>query len=187
MDVYLIRHTKTVAAPGLCYGQTDIALDDNFADELLKIRQKLPDLPPDCPVFCSPLSRCLQLAGCLSDNVQQDGRLLEINFGDWENTPFDAIDAEALRHWTDNFVHIAPPNGESFTDLYQRAGDFWQDVLRQDAQQVLVVTHAGIIRALLAQVLALPLANAFQFRVALSSVHKLYHTPDYTYIDYLNL
>ncbi|PPD49197.1 MAG: alpha-ribazole phosphatase, partial [Methylobacter sp.] len=40
--------------------------------------------------------------------------------------------------------------------------------------------------ALLAQVLALPLANAFQFRVALGSVHKLHYTPAYTYIDTLN-
>jgi alpha-ribazole phosphatase len=51
---------------------------------------------------------------------------------------------------------------------------------------VFVVTHAGTIRALLAQVLALPLANAFQFRIALGSVHKLHYTPEYTYIDYLN-
>jgi len=187
MDIYLIRHSKTVATPGLCYGQTDIALDDSFAHEFFKIRQKLPDLLPDMPVFCSPLGRCQQLAERLSGNVQYDKRLLEINFGDWENTPFAAIDSNALRHWTDNFVLTAPPNGESFTDLYQRAGDFWQDLIRLDAQQVLVVTHAGLIRALLAKVLALPLANAFQFRVALSSVHKLHHTPGYTYIDYLNL
>ncbi|MFZ2450805.1 MAG: alpha-ribazole phosphatase [Methylovulum miyakonense] len=186
MDIYLIRHSKTAAPTGLCYGRTDIALDAGFAGELAKIRAKLPDLPPDCPVFCSPLSRCLQLAECLSNNVQCDERLLEINFGDWENIPFDMIETEALRHWADNFVHIAPPNGESFTDLYRRAGDFWRDLTQTDVPQVVVVTHAGTIRALLAQVLALPLANAFQFRIALGSVHKLHYTPAYTYIDTLN-
>ncbi|MGZ8227680.1 MAG: alpha-ribazole phosphatase [Methylococcaceae bacterium] len=186
MDIYLIRHTKTVAMPGLCYGQTDIALADSFADEVLQIRQKLPELPPDCPVFCSPLSRCLQLANILSNNVQCDNRLLEINFGDWENSRFDAIEPDTLRHWTDNFVHTAPPNGESFSDLHARTADFWRHLTQQQARQVLVVTHAGAIRALLAHVLTLPLANAFQFRIHLGSVHKLHYTADYTYIDYIN-
>jgi alpha-ribazole phosphatase len=186
MDIYLIRHTKTVAVPGLCYGQTDIGLAASFLEEAAQIRAKLPALPPDCPVFCSPLSRCAQLAGLLSTQVLPDRRLLEINFGAWENKPFDSIDEAALRHWTDNFVHIAPPEGESFTDLCQRAGEFWQDLVQHDAPQVLVVTHAGMIRALLAFVLGLPPANAFQFRVGLGSVHKLHYTPDYTYIDYLN-
>lgn len=186
MDIYLIRHSKTTASPGLCYGQTDIALAHDFADEVAKIRQKLPSLAADCPTFCSPLSRCRQLAEHLSSNLRLDDRLLEINFGDWENIPFAAIEPEALRHWTDNFVHATPPNGESFTDLYQRAGNFWQDLIRQNTEQVLVVTHAGTIRALLARVLGLPLANAFQFRIALSSVHKLHYSADYTYIDSLN-
>jgi alpha-ribazole phosphatase len=186
MDIYLIRHTKTAATPGLCYGQTDIALADSFADDLLHIRNKLPELPSDCPVFCSPLSRCLQLAGYLSGNVRCDKRLLEINFGDWENRCFDEIESDALRHWTDNFVHVAPPNGESFSDLYARTADFWQDLTRQRAGQVLVVTHAGAIRALLAHILTLPLAHAFQFRINPGSVHKLHYTADYTYIDYLN-
>ncbi len=186
MDIYLIRHSKTIATPGLCYGRTDIALDDNFADELAKIRTKLPELHADCRVFSSPLSRCTQLAEQLSEHVETDDRLLEINFGDWENIPFDALDSDELRHWTDNFVTSRAPNGECFTDLFLRAGEFWQDLVQQDAPQALIITHAGTIRALLAHVLKLPLANAFQFRVALSSVHKLHYTPEYTYIDYLN-
>jgi alpha-ribazole phosphatase len=189
MDIYLVRHSKTTAAQGLCYGQTDIALAENFAEEAAKIRAKLPDLAPDCLVFSSPLSRCLSLAKYISETAQTDARLTEINFGDWENSPFDAIDPETLRHWTDNFVLVAPPNGESFSDLCGRAKAFWQELIKLDAPQVVMVTHAGFIRALLAVVLDLPLANAFQIRVGLSSVHKLHHSPEsaYTFIDYLNL
>jgi alpha-ribazole phosphatase len=186
MDIYLIRHTQTAAAPGLCYGRTDIGLTAGFTEELQKIRAKLPPLASDCLVFSSPLQRCRLLAEALSGQVRFDDRLLEINFGAWENTPFTAIDEAALRYWTEHFVESTPPDGESFTDLWRRAGAFWQDLVCHEAEQVLVVTHAGTIRALLAQVLGLPLANAFQFRIGLSSVHKLHYTPDYTYIDYLN-
>lgn len=186
MDIYLIRHTKTAASPGLCYGQSDIELAGSFLDEFARLQEKLPELAADCPVFTSPLTRCLQLAGKISDNVTEDERLMELNFGDWEGQRFDAIEPGLLQHWTDNFVDTAPPNGESFEDLYLRTGGFWQDLLATEAEQVLVVTHAGTIRALLARILTLPLANAFQLRINLGSLHKLQHRSNYTMIDYLN-
>ena len=92
-----------------------------------------------------------------------------------------------LKNWTENFVTISPPNGESFNDLCRRAGSFWDELLvKKPAQQVLLITHAGVIRALFAHVLQLPPANAFKFRVDVGSVHKLQHINDYTYIHYVN-
>lgn len=187
MDVYLIRHTRTAAEPGLCYGQSDIALADSFPEEARALQQKLPVLAENHKVFSSPLTRCLQLAELISPKVSTDNRLLEIDFGTWEGLRFDAIEADVLQHWTDNFVHVPPPNGESFSDLCRRADSFWQDCLNHETEQILVITHAGFIRALLAQLLKLPPANAFQFRVDLGSVHKLQHLNNYTYINYLNL
>ncbi|MFA6162332.1 MAG: histidine phosphatase family protein, partial [Methylobacter sp.] len=126
MDIYLIRHTQTATDPGMCYGQSDIALANSFPDEMANLHDKLPEFDDDCKVFSSPLTRCLQLAETFSDTVTTDARLQELNFGDWEGKRFDDIDADVLRHWTDNFVTAAPPKGENFEDLYQRAGSFWQ-------------------------------------------------------------
>lgn len=187
MDIYLIRHTPTATRKGLCYGQTDVALADSFMEDIKKIYQKLPDLKPDSLVFSSPLSRCVQLAERLSADVILDLRLLEVNFGDWENQPFDTLDSDLFRHWTEHFVTVPPPNGESFTDLCNRAENFWQELINIDTSQIFVITHAGIIRALLARLLQLPPANAFQFRVDCGSVHKLQRVDDYTHIHYLNL
>jgi alpha-ribazole phosphatase len=94
-----------------------------------------------------------------------------------------------LQQWTDNFVHVAPPNGESFMDLCRRAGSFWQDVvhgMHPASDRILIITHAGVIRALLAHILELPPANAFQFRVDVGSVHKLQLLDHYTYINTIN-
>ncbi|MCX7100601.1 MAG: alpha-ribazole phosphatase family protein [Methylobacter sp.] len=187
MDIYLIRHTQTIADPGLCYGQSDIALAPNFAEEMGVVHDKLPEFGEDCQVYCSPLTRCLQLAHTFSDAVTTDQRLLELNFGEWESTRFDDIDADALQHWTSNYVTAAPPKGENFEDLYQRTGDFWQELLASKAEQVLVITHAGVIRALLARALNLPLVNSFQLRIDSGSAHKLRHLDDYLYIEYINL
>jgi alpha-ribazole phosphatase len=186
MDIYLIRHTRTATETGLCYGRTDVDLSPCFSDDMAVLQQKLPELSGGCAVFSSPLTRCMQLAETLSVNVTADDRLLELNFGQWEGRRFDEIESDSLRQWTGNFVEIAPPGGESFTDLVERIGDFWQELLQRPYEQVLIVTHAGAIRALLARVLDLPLANAFQLRIDPGSVHKLRHQNDYTYIDYLN-
>jgi len=190
MDIYLIRHTKTDTLKGLCYGQSDVALAESFLEEARQLQQKLPELKSDSLIFSSPLTRCVQLAERFSDNVSTDARLLELDFGDWESRRFDDIDVDVLQQWTDNFVHVAPPNGESFIDLCQRAVSFWQDVvlgMQPASEQILIITHAGVIRALLAYILKLPPANAFQFRIDAGSVHKLQHLDNYTYIDYINL
>ena len=189
MDIYLIRHTKTDTLTGLCYGQSDVALADSFLEEAHQLQLKLPTLKSDRLVLSSPLSRCVQLAEWLSDKVTIDVRLLELDFGDWESRRFDDIDVDVLQKWTHDFVHQAPPNGESFIDLCQRAGSFWQDLVFEMhvSEQVLIITHAGVIRALLAHILKLPPANAFQFRVDVGSVHKLQHLDNYTYINYINL
>jgi alpha-ribazole phosphatase len=176
----------TATEKGLCYGQSDVALSPTFEDDAQQLLEKLPNFSAECQVFSSPLSRCLQLAEKLTETVIADKRLLELDFGNWENCFFDDLDSDMFRHWTDNFVDVSPPNGESFTELCQRAASFWQEVLLLDLEQVVIVTHAGVIRALLAHILQLPLANAFQFRIDTGSIHKLQHIKHYTYINYLN-
>jgi alpha-ribazole phosphatase len=189
MDIYLIRHTKTDTLKGLCYGQTDVALADSFLEETRQLQQKLPELTSNTLVFSSPLTRCVKLAERLSDNVCTDARLLELDFGDWESKCFDVIDVAILQQWTEHFVHVAPPNGESFMDLCRRAGSFWQDVVEEKhpaSDRILIITHAGVIRAMLAHILKLPPANAFQFRVDAGSVHIFQHLDHYTYINTIN-
>ena len=187
MDIFLIRHTKTDTLAGLCYGQTDVPLAATFAEEVRALHLKLPVVTEHCLVFSSPLRRCRDLAQTFQKPIQVDNRLLELNFGDWENRLFDEIDAALLKKWTENFVTHAPPNGETFNGLCFRAGQFWEDLLsKTQAEQVLLITHAGVIRALLTHILQLPPANAFKFRVDVGSIHKLQHLDNYTYLHYIN-
>lgn len=186
MEVYLIRHTETANEAGLCFGQTDIGLAASFVEELAELNEKLPEME-NCRVFSSPLSRCLQLAKALANDVSTDERLKELYFGDWENVRFDAIEPNALQVWMDDFANATPPNGESFVDLYERTGAFWQELLNNSAEQVVIVTHAGVIRALLARILNMPLESAFQLRIDAGSVNKLCCVDDYVYVEGINL
>lgn len=170
MNLYLLRHTRTVIEVGICHGQTDLGLPPDFVHDLAAIRAKLPDLS-GMAIYASPLQRCRLLAEALAPgHVRCDARLMELDFGDWEGQPWDAIDRAALDHWAADFVDRAPPGGESFVQLQARCLDFL--VALPEDQDVLLVTHAGVIRALLAHAQGLPLARAFEIRVGYGEISK---------------
>jgi alpha-ribazole phosphatase len=176
MEVYLIRHTETVCEKGICYGQSDVAIKEPFDVVFQSI---LKQLPQQAKLYSSPLQRCLTLANYIKDNseitlVNQDNRLLEMNFGDWEMKNWDSIEPEELNPWMTDFVNIRVPNGESFTDLHQRVIDFMQNELQTDSSKpVIIVAHAGVVRSFLCKISDLPLKDAFQNKVDFGAVIKI--------------
>ena len=85
MEVYLVRHTETVCEKGICYGQSDVEI---MAPYDAVFQSVLSQLPQDANLYSSPLLRCVLLANYIKDNseinaVNEDSRLMEMNFGDW--------------------------------------------------------------------------------------------------------
>lgn len=145
-----IRHTCVAVAPGICYGQTDVSLADSYPQELEQLKTKLDGLTFDA-VFCSPLTRCRQLAQDLFPGmaIQFDERLMELNFGQWEMQPWDAVSETAeAQAWFADYVNIRTPGGESFRDLINRTASFLHELKQQQTGRVAVVAHGGILRAL---------------------------------------
>ncbi|HBG41216.1 MAG TPA: alpha-ribazole phosphatase [Porphyromonadaceae bacterium] len=145
MKLYVVRHTRVDVPKGICYGQTDVPLADTFAEEARTIVQQLQNIP-FTHVFSSPLSRCMRLAKEISPNVTKDIRLQELNFGQWEGCPWSAIyETEAGKRWFADYVNTRCPGGESYRDMLARAESFLAEI-PSNAQEVLLVTHAGIVR-----------------------------------------
>ncbi len=196
MNIYLIRHTKVKVDSGICYGQSDVALTDKFIPAYKRIQAQIPT--SYATIISSPLQRCLQLAEKLNNNqpVMTDKRLMEINFGDWEMQKWDNINQEAVQKWMNDYVNNAPPNGESFQTLFERCQDFWNEIIitktEQMLQTVIVVTHLGVIRALLAHLLEMPLKKSMCLQTNYGAINKLkYHTDEKTNqtwitLEYLN-
>ena len=184
MELYLIRHTKPHIEEGICYGQTDLPLSSGFQRDFDRIKSLLPKTID--ATFSSPLLRCKALAYELSEDVIFDDRLKEINFGDWELVGWNDIVKDDLNEWMEDFVNISPPNGESFTSLYNRFGDFWSDLTQERYKRVVIVCHAGIIRSALCHVKKEPLKTAFQYEVGYGQViriNKVDHNYDVEYLD----
>jgi alpha-ribazole phosphatase len=176
MNLLLIRHTAVSGADGLCYGRTDVPLAASFAAEAAAVRAALPPRP--WTLYASPALRCRLLAETLDAPVTVDPRLGEVDFGDWDGRAWNDLPRAALDGWCADFVHVRPPGGESFTDLIARAEDFVADIARRHAGgTVLAVTHAGIIRALLAPRRGLHYADAFGIAVPHGSIHAVPESP----------
>lgn len=171
MEIYLIRHTA-VQAPGICYGYSDVPLADTFPDEVARLLTKLPPLP--YRVFSSPAQRCLALAEAVSANVTPDERLREMNFGAWENRPWTELPSAETEPWMADYVTLAPPQGETFGAVQQRAVAFLTELAATaTTEPTLVFSHGGTIRALVCYCLEIPLRNAFRLQIEYASVTKI--------------
>ena len=167
--LYLLRHTKPDIQPNICYGWTDLDLDPLFKTEHLPAvlskfensrKQNLITEGKKLEfqkIYSSPLQRCRILAtevaiavGYQKEIIESD-LLKEINFGDWEMKSWDEIYSYPQgKRWFDNYMNERTPNGESFMDLEERLRRFLAEIGDESKNNdVLVVTHAGAIRAIM--------------------------------------
>lgn len=174
MEVYLIRHTTPEVASGVCYGQSDIPLTSHFGEEALAVASTLPKSFDK--VYTSPLKRCVALAETLvTSELITDDRLMELNFGAWELKPWDSLPQKELDVWMTDFVHEAPPQGESMVQLQERVLAWWGELDQCTDQKVAIVTHGGVIRVIKCHFNNIPLVEAFgKFKVNYGEVSQLH-------------
>jgi alpha-ribazole phosphatase len=138
-----LRHPKPDKASGLCYGRTDLDIGPDGGAEIARAMEATPKVGR---VIASPALRCRRLAEGLAarDGVALsfEPRLWELNFGDWEGVPWAEIGRFNSDRWAGDPWRIAPPGGETFSELHARVGA----VLVETAPGTALVCHAGPIR-----------------------------------------
>ena len=149
MRLYLIRHPKPLIEVGICYGQHDCPAEEAIS----AATSLLVELPAGLPVWSSPLRRCRDLAERLHAEPIIDERLSEMDFGAWEGRRWDDIPRAELEAWAADVAGYTPPGGESPRQLQRRVLEF---VTSLDVPEAVIVTHAGVIRTLLAHWQDLP-------------------------------
>lgn len=174
MKLHLIRHTSLAVPSGICYGQSDVDVAASFYAELEQLKNKLAGIEFDA-VYASPLQRCSKLAYALDvAPITLDERLKELHFGDWEMQAWDAIPRDIFDVWAQDYANLSPPNGESFSALYARCLDFIEEVSSHSQDKnIAIVTHGGVIRAMLANALNMPLKGLFRIVVDYASVTQI--------------
>ncbi|MCL2523097.1 MAG: alpha-ribazole phosphatase family protein [Betaproteobacteria bacterium] len=165
--LHLVRHPPPQVAAGVCYGALDVPAPAS-PSLIAKLRA---ELPPGLPLWSSPQRRCRELAAALHPAPQFDERLQEMNSGAWEGRPWSDIPRAELDAWAADIANYTPPGGESPRQLQQRALAFVAELPVTEA--AVLVTHAGVIRALYAHANGVELADCLDFCPAYGSWMRL--------------
>lgn len=152
MLLVLVRHTRPDVRPGICYGQLDVPLAESAPQDL---NASLQQIPTASRVIASPTQRCRLLADAVVErdglSVEEDARLLELDFGIWEGRPWQKIGETALNAWAQDIWRYAPGGGEALCDLWARVDAFRQELWGAALSSVVIISHHGPLRALHAQ------------------------------------
>jgi alpha-ribazole phosphatase len=147
MPLALIRHLPTDIAPGLCYGRLDLPPGQGGDAEAVLAALRGFNARA---ILSSPARRCSALAAQVSAAtglpVQEDPRLLELDFGAWEGLRWDKVPRAALDTWAADPWGFAPPGGESGAALVARVRSFHAAV----PDGAVVVSHGGPLKVLAA-------------------------------------
>jgi len=175
--VDILRHGEPVG--GTMYrGQKEDPLSEKGWQQM---RDAVSDHKPWNIIISSPMIRCAAFAEELANRHQIaldfDERIKEIGWGDWEGkapAELNAVDPQTVaRALNEPHVH-RPANAESLHDFRHRVTDAWQDIIKNhNEKHILVVAHAGVIRAILTHILNTPIENMFRIHVNHASITRI--------------
>jgi probable phosphoglycerate mutase len=169
----MLRHGQTEYNAGSrMQGQLDTELSDLGRDQAAAAAEILAKRQP-LLIVSSDLQRALDTAIALGERsglpVLVDERLRETHLGDWQGMTHLEVDASApgaRLAWRDN-ARWAPHGGESRVDVAARSMPLVAELIAQQGEwgrdepdrPMVLVAHGGLIAALTAALLGLPVDN----------------------------
>lgn len=169
MKITLLRHTEVDESYHKCYnGHIDIGLSRRGQAQAESLAKEFEGSKFDL-VYCSDLKRTRATLAPFSQVNQTiyTQKLREKSWGKHEGMTFDAIIAEGEIKYENFLQWIEALDGEEYSVYVERVRIFFLEFLTQkNAQDILVVTHAGIIRVLISLIKEISLEEAFSFDVS---------------------
>lgn len=136
---------------------------------------------PLAAIRCGPLERTRETANaiaaaCEVDDLANDPRLHEVDFGDdWNGQDFPTLAANPAWHrWNAMRSLARTPGGESMLDVQVRAFAVIEEMVASYAQRaVALVTHSEVIKAIVSHVMGLPTDAWSRFEISPASVSTM--------------
>jgi len=160
-EISLIRH-GTPEGGNLYRGNS---IDDPLSEKgWQQMQNAVEAIKPWDIVVSSPMLRCLAFAENYANRHQLEviveDNLKEIGFGAWEGFSSQQIldkDPQAIKNFYRDPVSFKPENAEPVTVFQQRISQALERILTQQKdKRVLLVAHAGVIRAAITATMKAP-------------------------------
>ena len=156
MDIFLIRHGESTGnGQGRFLGWGGHVLTAAGRAQAEAVAARLAPLGP-MPVLCSDLPRACETGAAIAASwdgaVQPDARWREIHCGALEDCPWDDLQRHpglAAQYDIDPYG-TAMPGGESIAMMAARVTAAFCEVLTRADARLVIVTHDGPLRAVLA-------------------------------------
>jgi alpha-ribazole phosphatase/probable phosphoglycerate mutase len=175
----LLRHGEPMG--GRRYrGQIDDPLSEKGWNEMWITVTALPS-PPWQQIISSPLRRCYEFAERLSEKtgipLDSDVRLKEVGFGVWEGKTGDELrstDPQIISRFYHDPIRHRPEGAEPLENFSERVNRALDDCLEKyRGRHLLIIAHAGVIRAIVTRVLSAPLSSMYRLSVATAAITRL--------------
>lgn len=164
----VVRHGSTDwNETGRYQGWGDRALSERGRREAARLHARIGGETFD-RVVASDLRRARETAAIAVPGVEieSDPRLREFHFGAWDGLTWDecvARDGDLISRWMDDPACTVPPDGEALEVFEGRVAAALDDLPHEGT--VLCVVHAGVVHAMLARWLGVPLRRTFALHV----------------------
>ncbi|MGV3708466.1 MAG: histidine phosphatase family protein [Gemmatimonas sp.] len=172
LQLVFVRHGRASDVEGRCIGQFDAPLS---ADGVRQVESHDWSAYGADGIISSDLSRAHDsaklIAAQLSLSVTLDGRLGEMDFGEWDGRAWSELESEdgqRLSFWMEHWQTAAAPGGETVEDLFGRVTQALRWIVGSQhtgALTIIVVAHAGSIRAALCVLRNQPVSSMFDIVV----------------------
>lgn len=187
-----IRHGEPVG--GARYRGSGI--DDPLTEKgWRQMRSSVIDPVPWTRIVSSPLRRCSEFALDLGQHhnipVILDDRFKEVGFGAWEGRSREELlstDGEEYEAFYQDPVNNRPHGAEPLHDFAARVEAAYDEVIAVfSGEHVLVVGHAGVIRAALGYVLQAPSHAWYRIKVDNAALTRFHHDVQGSRLIFSNL
>lgn len=177
--ILLVRHGETDwNRSGQIMGEQPVPLNQNGEAQVKRLALFLKSRSSRA-LYSSPVARAIQTAEILASVLQVpltvDRGLTEINVGEWEGRYWkDLTDEFARQQFYTSPEEARPPGGETLSEVKIRAVAAVERArARAEADPLLFVSHADVVRAILAHYLKFDLKTVRQIRIDHASLTAL--------------
>ena len=179
MKLVLVRHGETDWNKlGKFQGHCDIDLNARGVAQARETAQAVAQWNHSA-IFASPLLRTMRVAQEISQisgrPVVQVPGFRELSLGDLEGVTGEEMRTtwpHVYDAWRDDPASVVMPNGESLSELQDRAWSSLVELEQTHAEDetLIVVSHNFAIRSMIGKALGMPLANFHRMWLSLSSI-----------------